>query len=333
MQHPILSLLEECQRARSEFFQPEHDNALRLFSGFTEGYPDLVADLYARTLILYNYSNPPEKGLPAIQAAKRYFLDLYPWLKAIIVKTRKSDQLLERRGSLVYGESPDQKIKEAGVWYAVDLLVSQDSSFYLDTRLLRNWATQNLAGKSVLNTFAYTGSLGVAALVGEARSIIQLDKSRRFLQLAEQSYLLNGSSPSQASTVVGDFWSVTRQYRLEGKRFDCIFLDPPYFSATRKGKIDLAANYDRVINKVRPLVEQDGVLVAINNAIYVSGADYYRWLKNLCSDGYLWIEGIVAVPPDITGYPETIKRHLPVDPAPFNHSTKIALLRVKRKDK
>ena len=37
------------------------------------------------------------------------------------------------------------------------------------------------------------------------------------------------------------------------------------------------------------------------------------------------------VPPDFTGYPETVLSAPPVNPAPFNHSTKIAVLGVKRK--
>ncbi|HSF80197.1 MAG TPA: class I SAM-dependent methyltransferase [Anaerolineales bacterium] len=313
------------------FFDSGHETAFRLFNGFAEGYPDLVADLYSRTLILYNYSNPPEDGRPAIQAAKRYFLELFPWLKAIIVKTRKAANPQDRRGRLIHGDAPDRLVKEAGVLYAVDLMMNQDSSFYLDTRELRAWAIQNLAGKRVLNTFAYTGSLGVAALAGGASSLVQLDKSRKFLKLAELSYELNGLPSSQANTIVGDYYSVTRGYRLEGRHFDCVFLDPPYFSTTTKGKIDLAGNFDSVLNKVRPLVAQDGILVAINNAIYVSGADYFSWLERLCSDGYLSIESLIPVPLDITGYPETIKCQPPVNPAPFNHSTKIALLRISRK--
>jgi 23S rRNA (cytosine1962-C5)-methyltransferase len=38
------------------------------------------------------------------------------------------------------------------------------------------------------------------------------------------------------------------------------------------------------------------------------------------------------VPPDCTGYPATRVSAPPVDPAPFNHPTKIAILRVRRKD-
>jgi len=96
--------------------------------------------------------------------------------------------------------------------------------------------------------------------------------------------------------------------------------------------VDLVSHSQRVINKVRPLIGHGGSLVAINNALFVSGAEYMRRLEQLCADGYLSIEALLPAPPDFTGFPETQVGRLPADPAPFNHSTKIAVLRVRRKD-
>jgi 23S rRNA (cytosine1962-C5)-methyltransferase len=78
-------------------------------------------------------------------------------------------------------------------------------------------------------------------------------------------------------------------------------------------------------------VAHDGWLVAINNALYLSGRDYLGMLEELSADGYLSIEQLIPIPPDITGYAQTIQGYPPTDPAPFNHPTKIAVLRVKRK--
>jgi 23S rRNA (cytosine1962-C5)-methyltransferase len=54
-------------------------------------------------------------------------------------------------------------------------------------------------------------------------------------------------------------------------------------------------------------------------------------LEGLCKDGYLKIQELISIPEDFTGYPETRVRMPMTDPAPFNHSTKIAVLTVKRK--
>ncbi len=54
-------------------------------------------------------------------------------------------------------------------------------------------------------------------------------------------------------------------------------------------------------------------------------------LESLCADGYLKVSGLIPVPPDFTGYEQTVIGTPVTDPAPFNHSTKIAVLEVKRK--
>jgi 23S rRNA (cytosine1962-C5)-methyltransferase len=196
---------------------------------------------------------------------------------------------------------------------------------------LRRWALDHLAGKTVLNTFAYTGSLGVAATAGGARRVVHLDRSRAFLNVAKDSYTHNGFPIRKADFLAGDFWEQVSRLKRAGEQFDCVFLDPPFFATGDTGTVDLVNQSHRLINKVRPLVADGGWLAAINNALFVSGADYMRTLEGLCADGYLSIETLIPVPPDFTGYPETQVRQPLVDPAPFNHSTKIAVLRVRRK--
>jgi 23S rRNA (cytosine1962-C5)-methyltransferase len=74
-------------------------------------------------------------------------------------------------------------------------------------------------------------------------------------------------------------------------------------------------------------------MVIINNALFLSGADFMAELDQLCRSEYLSFEDMIPIPKDITGYPDTITSPPPVDPAPFNHPTKIAILKVTRKDK
>jgi 23S rRNA (cytosine1962-C5)-methyltransferase len=288
-----------------------------------------VVDVYATTLVVYNYAEPPGTADAKIRAAIELLQQRLPWIRAILLKTRHAKSLEDRRGEVVFGEGPDRRVRENGARYAIDLQMSQDASLYLDTRLLRQWALQNLAGKSVLNTFAYTGSLSVAARAGGAQRVVSLDMSRKYLNLAKDSYSLNGFPISGSDFQAGDFWTQTSRMRRTGERFDCVFLDPPFFSQTPRGRFDLAADSLRLINKVRPLVNPGGYLVAVNNALFVSGAEYLRSLQSLCSDGHVEISELVPVPPDMTGYPQTIQRAALVDPAPFNHSTKIAVLKIK----
>jgi 23S rRNA (cytosine1962-C5)-methyltransferase len=322
------SMLEKAIERRKPLMDAEHRSAFRLFNGFSEGDPNLALDVYGSTLVIHNYADDPTQNQLSLQQAIDYLRDLLNWLRAGVVKTRNGKTQQEKQGHLVFGEKPDTRIKEHGVWYAINLTMNRDASFYLDTRELRKWLIEHMRGKTVLNTFAYTGSLGVAAMAGGASQVIQTDLNRPFLNLAKDSYSLNGFPIQKKDFIAQDFFPAVARFKSMKQLFDCVIIDPPFFSTTSKGKVDLVNESARLINKVRPLIQNGGMLVTINNALYASGREYMETLENLCKDGYLSIRELIPVPEDFIGNVNTP----PItDPAPFNHSTKIAVLDVRRK--
>lgn len=326
---PVTSLLEKALASRAPILDPKNESAFRLFNGFTEGCPDLIIDIYAATAIIYNYADDPQNGTPLVQEAQEFLVKSMPGLRTILLKTRNSPQQEEKRGRLIYGAELDRKVKEHGVWYSINLTLNRDASLYLDTRNLRKWLIENIKGKSLLNTFAYTGSFGVAALKGGASRVVQIDLDRNFLNIAKTSYTLNGFPIQKGNFISRDFFEQVSNLKRNNTFFDCVIVDPPFFSTTTKGRVDQEKESARLINKVRPLINDGGYLIAINNALYVSGKEYMQTLEELCKDGYLKIRELISVPEDFTGYNPVGS---PItDPSPFNHSTKIAILDVKRK--
>jgi 23S rRNA (cytosine1962-C5)-methyltransferase len=323
--------LDKALTARAILFDARHESAFRLFNGFSEGNPDLVIDLFGKTILFHNYADVPAQIFPLIQEAQEFYQSRLPWHKTGIIKVRNTKSADEKRGKILFGTDLDDKIKEHDFWYAIDLTLNQDASFYLDTRNLRKWIIENMQGKTVLNAFAYTGSLGVAALVGRASRVVQLDRSRPFLNVAKTSYSLNSLPIHKQDFIVSDFFTQIAKFKRKGERFDCVLIDPPFFSTSPKGTVDQVNQSARLINKVRPLIHDGGYLVAINNALYVSGQEYMRALEALCEDGYLKIKELIPIPDDFTGYPETRVGEPITDPSPFNHSTKIVVLEVRRK--
>jgi 23S rRNA (cytosine1962-C5)-methyltransferase len=325
----LIDLLDSAFAAREALFDEKHESAFRLFNGFLEGFPALSVELYARSILLHNYADSPSDG--QIADAQGWILKKLPWVRCIVVKTRNGQSDGEKRGIVAYGTTPDRKIKEHGIWYAIDLSMNRDASFYLDTRDLRAWARKNLSGKTLLNAFAYTGSLGVAALAGGATRVLQLDRNRDFLNIAKITYTLNGFPIRKKDFLIADFFPAVSQLKRSGQMFDCVFLDPPFFAFTSKGTVDLETGSSKLINKIRPLINDGGWLVAINNALFVSGKDYLTSLEALCADGYLSLEQFISVPSDCAGFLQTRIGNPLVDPTPFNHATKIAILHVRRK--
>lgn len=312
---------------------PGHVGAVRLFNGYTEGFPRVAVDLYGTTLVLHDATGRAgdrDAMVKLVEAAR----EPLPWLAAALWKRRESASQEERNGALLFGDQAAlcRKVQEDGTWYTTRLTLNRDASLYLDTAPLRAWAKRTLAGKRVLNAFAYTGSLGVAAMAAGAERVVHTDLNNAFLTVAKDSYALNRFPVERKDFMAGDFFDVIGRLKREAPLFDCVFVDPPFFSVTEKGRVDLVNDMERVLNKVRPLVAHRGWMVAINNGVFVPGAEFEKTLGALCASGYATIEQRVAVPEDFTGYPDTRAPALDVDPAPYNHSTKIAVLRVTRKD-
>lgn len=315
---------------REHYFTEPHDSAVRVINGFTEHLPGLVIDLFAKTAVIHDYS-PDGDFERNPEDLKEILLEQFRWLKAILLKKRTSSSIPEKNGVLIHGIKPDTRIREHDVNYAIDLTMNRDNSFYHDTRLLRKWLIENMDGRTVLNTFAYTGSLGAAALAGHAEQVIQTDLSDHFLDLARRSYTLNSFYYNKKSFLAGDFFPVISRLKKEQREFDCVILDPPFFSKTGKGTVDLVADPLTIINKVRPLISRGGTLIVVNNALYLSGRDFMNSLDSLCDGVYLKKEMILPVPSDFTGFEPDYRNAYSVSPEPFNHPTKIVILRADRK--
>ena len=264
-----------------------------------------------------------------VREAQAFLQDRLPWLQAGIVKTRNSPiGGGKTREAPVRRDARPEGAGERGLVRArpVHEPGCQPVPGHAQPA---PWAKEHLRGKTVLNTFAYTGSLGVAALAGGASRVVQMDLNRQFLNLAKTSYTLNGFPIHKGDFLVGDFWTQVSRLKRAGERFDCVLVDPPFFSATPKGVLDLNTDSARLINKVRPLINDGGWLVSVNNALYVSGKEYLEALEGLCADGYLEDRGVDPGPGGFHRLPGDPAGRAGDGPGPFNHSTKIAVLEVK----
>jgi 23S rRNA (cytosine1962-C5)-methyltransferase len=331
MDNLLTDRLEKAFKARMSLLDPDNQSALRLFAGFYEGEPRLLADIFASTLLLTAYCDSTNDAQDLLDVAQRFYQERLHCLSCVVQKQRLARNTSLKCGKISFGNESATSILENGIRYALELTTSQDASFYLDTRGLRAWLKENSQGLDVLNTFAYTGSLGVAALAGGATRVIQVDRNAKYLGLARRSAMLSSLDLGRMKLRAEDVFSEIGNCKKKGIFFDLVLLDPPFFSVTEKGKVNLVSESTRLINKLRPLIKDGGHLVAINNALFLSGQEYMQSLEELCHDGYLEIEQVLPIPEDITGFAETIVSKPPVDPVPFNHPTKIVVLRVRRK--
>ncbi|MHC1772268.1 MAG: class I SAM-dependent methyltransferase [Flexilinea sp.] len=327
----ILQMIQTAFEKRADLIAGNPKSAGRLFHGFTEGYPEISLDLYARTVVITSFSKTKQKSSEEFSSICELVKANIPDLKCILLKERFSDDFALQKGRILFGSEPDEEIIEWSIHYKIDLQLNHDSSFYLDSSILRKWLLEHASGKSVLNTFAYTGSLGLAALAGNAEFVFQTDLNPNFLRLFRESADCNNICRDRYQIIPGDFFRITSSLRHQKKMFNLVIIDPPFFSQTNSGRVDQLRHGIQLINKIRPLVSDGGRIIAINNALFLSGKEYWSQLEEICADGFMRIDEIIPVPESFFGGIHDLG-HIPADPAPFNHSTKIAVLEVHRKD-
>ncbi len=85
-----------------------------------------------------------------------------------------------------------------------------------------------LSGARVLDLFAGSGALGAEALSRGASSCVFVELDPDNAAALRASLRRFGLSEEEASVVCADFRDVVPCLELEDRRFDLIFLDPPY---------------------------------------------------------------------------------------------------------
>ncbi len=309
---------------RADLIAQPGDRAFRLYDGPREGEPGSpTIEVFGKTAVTFVRSSEVTSDEKALLVAK--LQQSLPGLRAVVWKQKGAFDT----GTVVFGSEQDvtRRVEEASIKYCVRLLAHHDATFFLDTALLRAYLRETGAGKSVLNLFAYTGSLGVAAAVGGAR-VVNVDKNRIFLDQAKTSYGMNGLHIERVHFKAEDFFLASRSLRKSGAAFDQVVVDPPPFAAGKSGVVDVVNNLPALLNKVRPLVKDGGELIVVNNALFVSGEEFLQKIAEVCADGYAKLERTIGVPADCRA---PLARPLPSDPAPFEHPTKIAVLRLRKK--
>lgn len=177
---------------------------------------------------------------------------------------------------LVFGTAPEGRfpVSERGAKYAIQLLDARHPGLFLDHAPLRTWLRGQAKGWRVLNTFAYTGSLSVAAALGGAAHVTTLDLSKATVRWAEENWRLNALDDSAARFLSGDVFEWLPRLGREGRQYECVILDPPSFSRGKKGTFSTAKDLPRLHALALDRVVDGGVLVTSINSANVTRQRY-----------------------------------------------------------
>ena len=266
-------------------------DGLRLVNGESDGLPAVVADRFGDTVVVASYSAGTE-GLA------RYLARIVDGTNVLVRPVHR------RRGEgaqrTMRGAPPEiAHFREDGISYAVDLAAGHKTGAYLDLRGLRRAIAQApLAGKRVLNLFAYTGMLGRAAEAAGAAEIVHVDASARALQFAAAHHV---ADPARHRFVEADVFDWLPQH---AETYDLVIADPPAMTS-RKAQVPAAlAAYRRLYTAAARLVRPGGALVAACCTSRIERAVFRKTVRNALGEKFAIASELPPEPDHPVGFPQ-----------------------------
>ena len=232
----------------------------RLVHGEGDSLPGLVVDIYGSTAVVQCHSVGMYRSRQQIAGAIRA-----AYGDRITAIYDKSSQTLPFKADLgavdgyLWGTSDhaSQVVLENGEKFWVNWEKGQKTGFFLDQRENRELVKRYARGRTVLNTFCYTGGFSVYALSGEAREVCSVDSSERAVALATENMRLNFGLDAPHSEVAADAVEYLRDI---GDRYDLIILDPPAFAKHHKVLGNAMQGYKRLNARALSQIRPGGIL-------------------------------------------------------------------------
>lgn len=250
---------------RQVLLNSDETNAFRLFNAEGDGIPGLSIDYYAGYAVFSWYSEGIYTYKEAIVSA---FKEIFPFVKGVYEKRRYQQDDAKASG-FVYGETAPSPhyVKENNVLYATYLNEGWMTGIFLDQRHVRRDVMENYApGKTVLNTFSYTGAFSVAAAMGGATHTTSVDVANRSLEKTREQFEVNGLNPDEHRIHVMDVFDYIQYAKRKALKFDVIVVDPPSFARTKKRTFSVLKDYTALVEDLIDISAEKGLFVISSNA-------------------------------------------------------------------
>ncbi len=163
-------------------------------------------------------------------------------LEKIYLKRRE-----RQRGNSQYQKTNDADqslvVLEHGHAFKINLQRYLDSGLFLDHRPVRSLIAKEVRGKRFLNLFSYTGSASVYAAKAGASHSLSIDMSNNYLNWTRHNFQLNEIDAERHELLRAD---CSEWLKTADERFDCILLDPPSFSNSKRMEHTLDISRDHI---------------------------------------------------------------------------------------
>ncbi|MED2942151.1 class I SAM-dependent rRNA methyltransferase [Bacillus swezeyi] len=319
----FLSRLAKAFQERETLFQDAETTAFRLFNGEGDGIGGFTIDYYDGYFLIQWYS----KGIYTFKDLIISALDELADYKAVYEKKRfnTAGQYVEDDDFVkgTRGEFPII-VKENGMHFAVYLNDGAMTGVFLDQRHVRKTIRDRYAeGKTVLNTFSYTGAFSIAAALGGARKTTSVDVANRSLSKTIEQFSVNGLDYEAQDIKVMDVFKYFQYAAKKQFSFDLVILDPPSFARTKKHTFSAAKDYKNLLKETIQITKDQGVIVASTNSSAFGMKKFKGFIEAACKEtgtSYTILEEH-SLPEDF----QTIKSY------PEGNYLKVVFLRIQRR--
>ncbi|ART78365.1 50S rRNA methyltransferase [Sutcliffiella horikoshii] len=258
--------LQKAVNKRSDLMKAEDTTAFRLFNGEGDGIGGFTIEYFDGYLVINWYSKGiysfSKEILEAIEGVINY--------KGIYEKKRfNTDGQYVEDDDFVKGERAPSPviIKENGVNFAVHLNDGAMVGVFLDQREVRKTIRDKYAkGKTVLNTFSYTGAFSVYAALGGAVKTTSVDLAKRSLPKTTEQFNVNNIDEKTQSILVEEVFHYFKYAKKKNLKFDIVIMDPPSFARSKKVTFRAEKDYTSLVSDAIAITEKDGLIVASTNA-------------------------------------------------------------------
>jgi 23S rRNA (cytosine1962-C5)-methyltransferase len=282
----------------------ERTNGFRWINGESDGWPGLVLDRYAETLVLKIYTAawlPCLNEITALIRATLKPMRLVLRLSRNIQETARKIFQIED-GQILFGEKLEVCITflETGICFGADVARGQKTGFFLDQRENRRRVEAPAHGRDVLNAFSFSGGFSLYAARGGAKSVTDLDISAHALESAKRNFALNRADANIAScrheTIQTDAFAWLEQNAA--RKFDLVILDPPSLAKREAERAGAIQAYGKLAANGIKALRRDGILVAASCSAHVSAAEFFEVVRQAARNS-----GRSFVEIETTGHP------------------------------
>jgi len=237
------------------------ESAYRLVNAEGDELPGFSVDRFGEYAVVCAPSRPLLPFARLLAEATLTMVD-EPRLRGAVVKVRGKDPQDRSHKDEIIGAAPPEKyvVHELGVPYEVHLLGSLNVGLFPDMREQRRHIGRFVTGRRVLNTFAYTGALSLAAARAGAAVVTSVDLAGGPLAWARENFRLSGLDPEDARFrwETSDVFRFLETERDRGAAYDVIILDPPTVSGARATSWAQKRDYPDLIAVACALLPEDG---------------------------------------------------------------------------